>query len=164
MDKYNIHKSFVEIVRQHGVKQCASLSGKHRRVIEEWIYNDASPHLDNAIDVLNAIGYTLNIQCVDELKAEIKAFGSTKLSKKSGVSLRTIRSYLYEGIMPTLNKTEQIMQAIGKPLKIVKAINKVWAGCLYRKCAQVDADTVIRFDDREVYVKAIDKPLYEDKQ
>jgi len=43
-----------------------------------------------------------------------------KLSKASGIKVRTIENWLYYGHMPTVDKAERVMNALGYEFKICK--------------------------------------------
>lgn len=125
MCKSCVNKCLIELIKANGVTNTARVSGVHITTLNKWIYEGSCATLNNAMRVLSGLGYELTLNSFEEMKASIKKFGVKASAKASGIALRTIRSYLYAGINPTLDKVEQIMQAIGKPLKIVKAINKV---------------------------------------
>lgn len=47
-----------------------------------------------------------------------------KLSKASGIKVRTIENWLYYGHMPTVDKAERVLNALGYEFKICKIVDE----------------------------------------
>ena len=115
----NIVKLLILETKKRGVTRVANISGIKRRTVEAWIYNETTPSFANAVKWANGLGLKLNMT-KEETFAEMKRFGLIKSADASGIKARTIYGWRYSGVEPPLDKVEQIMTAIGKPLELIE--------------------------------------------
>lgn len=60
-------KDLVKLIKECGNRKAlAQKAGLHINTINNWIYEDIQPTLDNAERVLNAMGYELKIEKIKE--------------------------------------------------------------------------------------------------
>ncbi len=118
MCKYNV-KFLIQETRKQGITKTAFNSGIKKRAIETWVYSQAVPSFANAVKWAKGLGYEFNMS-KSEIFSYMKKFGLIKAAEASGINIRTIRSWRYAGKEPPVNKIEQIMTAIGKPLELIK--------------------------------------------
>ena len=115
----DIVKFLVLETKRQGITKTADRSGLKRRTITSWVYYEALPSFANAVKWANALGFRFNMS-KEDIVASLKTFGLIKSAEVSGIKIRTIRSWLYAGIEPPLDKIEKITTAIGKPLELIK--------------------------------------------
>jgi DNA-binding phage protein len=53
------------------------------------------------------------VKILEDFLQEIRKFGLTKVSRLSGVSIRTIGQWLYSDVMPTLDNAVKVADAMG---------------------------------------------------
>ena len=115
----DIVKFLVLETKGQGITKTADRSDLIKRTIESWVYCGAIPSFANAVKWANALGFKFN-KNKEDVFASIRDFGLIKSAEVSRIKIRTIRSWLYAGIEPPLDKIEKITTAIGKPLELIK--------------------------------------------
>ena len=99
-------------IQDIGVTKFARQSGISLANLEMWSYTHRLPCLSSALGVCKALGVDMGVSSVEEFVRLIKKYGVTKTARDSGVSVCTIRHWVYNGVDPLIDKVITVLNTI----------------------------------------------------
>ncbi len=107
-------ENILKQIQDIGVTQFARQSGIGLANLEMWSYTNRTPRLSGALKVYKALGIEIGVNSLEEFIGLVKAYGVTKTARESGVSVCTIRHWVYNGVDPRIDKVITVLNTIQK--------------------------------------------------
>lgn len=99
-------------IQDMGITKFLRRSGISTGTVDMWLYHKQKPRLRLALKVFRTLEIDIEVSSFEEFIELIKKNGIAKTSRKSGISLSTIRHWVYYGKEPSIDKALKVLKII----------------------------------------------------